>query len=140
MRFKPFRKYNLSNHLRRHHAINVEINASAPTAGSDLRSPNLFGQTSVPKNSHHAKAITASIARCFCKDIHPYSVVENTAFQEMINTLEPRYKIPSIGFSVKNVSCNCIGLQKRSSSSSFLSLPVLPSPLILGRPVRQSHM
>lgn len=83
-------------------------------AGSDLRIPNLFVQTSVPENSHHhAKAITASIARFICKDMRPYSVVEN---REMINTLEPKYKITSIVFSVKNVSWNCIGIVGQSKT------------------------
>ncbi|XP_058249716.1 E3 SUMO-protein ligase ZBED1-like [Hemibagrus wyckioides] len=92
---------NLSNHLRRRHAIKGEIPAAAPTAasisGSYLRSPNLFGQT-LPENSNRAKSITASIARFICKDMRPYSVVENTGFREMINILEPRYKIPSRQF------------------------------------------
>ncbi|KAI2645902.1 E3 SUMO-protein ligase ZBED1 [Labeo rohita] len=94
---------NLSNHLRRRHAINIDIPApkAASISGSDVRSatPNLFGQLqSLPENTHRAKAITASIARFICKDMCPYSVVENTGFREMINTLEPRYKIPSRQF------------------------------------------
>ncbi len=83
---------NLSNHLRRRRAIKVEIRATAPaeasTSVSGLRSPNLFGE-SLSANSHRAKAITATIARFICKDMRPYSVVENTGFREMINTSEP---------------------------------------------------
>ena len=29
------------------------------------------------------------------KDFRPYSVVDNAGFRYMVNTLEPRYKIPS---------------------------------------------
>lgn len=87
---------NLSNHLHRRHAIKVEIPTAAPVSaeasisGSGLRSPNLFDE-SLSANSHHAKALTASITRFICKDMQHYSVVENTGFREMINTLEPRY-------------------------------------------------
>lgn len=71
---------NLSNHLHIRHAINADISAAASTAGADLRS------------------LSQSITRFICKDMHPYCVVENTGFREIINTLEPRYKIPSRQF------------------------------------------
>ncbi|XP_045074059.1 E3 SUMO-protein ligase ZBED1-like [Coregonus clupeaformis] len=47
------------------------------------------------QNSARAKNITATIAKFICKDMRPYSVVENPGFREMIQTLEPRYTIPS---------------------------------------------
>ncbi|GAA6076760.1 zinc finger BED domain-containing protein 1-like, partial [Tachysurus ichikawai] len=49
----------------------------------------------LPCTSEKAKRITESIALFICKDIRPYSVVENAGFRNMIHTLEPRYVIPS---------------------------------------------
>ncbi|KAL2082256.1 hypothetical protein ACEWY4_022074 [Coilia grayii] len=46
-------------------------------------------------SSVRAKKITESIAEFICQDLRPYCVVENRGFRSMINTLEPRYVIPS---------------------------------------------
>lgn len=117
---------NLSNHLRRRHAINAEIPAAASTSGSDLRSTNLFGLTSLPENSHRAKTITASIARFICKDMWPYCVVENTGFREMINTLEPRYKIPSRQFFSEKCIPELYWSTKEELQQAFSVCPCCP--------------
>lgn len=99
---------NLSMHLLRRHGIasterktstSVVPEAAAaavPKASSETASSlaNIFTQK-FGQNSPRAKAITASIARFICKDMRPYSVVENPGFREMIQTLEPRYNLPS---------------------------------------------
>ena len=52
----------------------------------------------LPSSSEKANRITESISHFICKDLRPYSVVENTAFRNMIYTLELRYTIPSKRF------------------------------------------
>lgn len=42
-----------------------------------------------------AKEITTSIACFIAKGLCPYNIVKWEGFQDMIHTLEPRYKIPS---------------------------------------------
>ncbi|KAL7389832.1 hypothetical protein ABVT39_010551 [Epinephelus coioides] len=49
----------------------------------------------LPPSSARAQTITESVAIFICKDLRPYSVVENAGFQKMLHTLEPRYAIPT---------------------------------------------
>ncbi|GAA6085777.1 zinc finger BED domain-containing protein 1-like isoform X1 [Tachysurus ichikawai] len=80
---------NLSAHLARHHP---KLNAKQPAASQQTLDVTL---SKLPCTSEKAKRITESIALFICKDIQPYSVVENAGFRNMIHTLEPRYVIPS---------------------------------------------
>lgn len=93
---------NLASHLLRRHGIteasaSVAAASSANPSASGNVAANLFEQK-LGVNTPRAKAITASIAKCICTDLRPYSVVENAGFREMVKTLEPRYKIPSRQF------------------------------------------
>ncbi|KAJ8353682.1 hypothetical protein SKAU_G00212490 [Synaphobranchus kaupii] len=47
------------------------------------------------QKSARAKEITKCIAVFMAKDMRPFSVVENEGFRLLINTLEPKYHIPS---------------------------------------------
>ncbi|XP_041706895.2 E3 SUMO-protein ligase ZBED1-like isoform X1 [Coregonus clupeaformis] len=99
---------NLSNHLLRRHGISHNTDrpgtsCSVPAATAAKGKVNsaeasglacMFSQR-LGQNSARAKNITATIAKFICKDMQPYSVVENPGFREMIQTLEPRYTIPS---------------------------------------------
>lgn len=49
----------------------------------------------LPPNSARAQEITEPVAVFICKDLRPYSVVENSGFKKMVSTLEPRYTIPT---------------------------------------------
>ena len=93
---------NLDQHAKRKHGQEYgelkprtneqECAASSSTQpGSTI--PNLFGQ--LGHNSARAKEITASITRFIAKGLCPYNIVEWEGFQDLIHTLEPRYKIPS---------------------------------------------
>ncbi|KAK0147119.1 Zinc finger BED domain-containing protein 1 [Merluccius polli] len=93
---------NLDQHSKRKHGQEYgelkprtneqECAASSSTQpGSTI--PNLFGQ--LGHNSARAKEITASITRFIAKGLCPYNIVEWEGFQDLIHTLEPRYKIPS---------------------------------------------
>ena len=54
-----------------------------------------FFQPQLSHSSARSKVFTSSIVRLIVKDFQLYSVVESDDFQDMVNTLEPRYKIPS---------------------------------------------
>lgn len=105
---------NLSNHLLRCHGISHNANrpgtsCSIPAAAAvqgNVNSAEASGLGSVfsqklGRNSAWVKNIMATIAKFICKDMRPYSVVENPGFCEMIQTLEPRYQIPSRPHSEK---------------------------------------
>ena len=47
-------------------------------------------------NSARAKEIMASIVRFITMRLCPYNIVEWEGFQDLIHTLEPRYKIPAL--------------------------------------------
>lgn len=99
---------NLSNHLLRRYGISHNANhpgtsCSIPAAAAvqgNVNSAEASGLAStfsqrLGRNSARVKNITATIAKFICKDMQPYSVVENPGFCEMIQTLEPRYQTPS---------------------------------------------
>jgi len=77
---------NLRNHLMRH-------------AGCNTHTPTAEHTTEDFKCIH--KQNSSQFSSCTedhwinCKDIRPYSVVENYGFHYMLNVLEPRYSIPS---------------------------------------------
>ncbi|XP_076742690.1 E3 SUMO-protein ligase ZBED1-like [Maylandia zebra] len=82
---------NLRNHLTRHHP-DIPL---AKTADTKQRSLEKAFAMKLASTSPRAQKITQSVATFICKDIRPYSVVENDGFQNLINTLEPRYVLPS---------------------------------------------
>ncbi|XDV44703.1 hypothetical protein PO909_012944 [Leuciscus waleckii] len=49
----------------------------------------------LPTTSTRATKITQSVVYFICKDMRPLSVVENEGFRYMVQTMEPRYTIPS---------------------------------------------
>uniref|UniRef100_A0A3P8QZG9 BED-type domain-containing protein n=1 Tax=Astatotilapia calliptera TaxID=8154 RepID=A0A3P8QZG9_ASTCA len=82
---------NLRNHLTRHHP-DILLAKTADTKQCSLE--KAFA-VKFESTSPRAQKITQSVATFICKDIRPYSVVENDGFQNLINTLEPRYVLPS---------------------------------------------
>ena len=93
---------NLSTHISRRHASDVELDAStASTSSSTSITPDyrnitpFLTQSQLSYNSARAKSITMGVARFIAMDLRPYSVVENDGFHELLRELEPRYKIPS---------------------------------------------
>lgn len=57
--------------------------------------PDDMCKANLPFTSPRAVSITKSIAAFMCKDLQHYSVVENEGFHQMLQTLHPRYEIPS---------------------------------------------
>lgn len=49
----------------------------------------------LPSTSTRAKKISESVVHFVCKDLQPYSVVENGGFRHMVNTMELRYVVPT---------------------------------------------
>ena len=89
---------NMSAHLVRHHPeLKTKTDQTKlPTAASQR---TLCGSLNkLPSTSDKAERITTSIAHFMCKDLRPYSVVDNTGFRNMVYNLEPRYTIPSRKF------------------------------------------
>lgn len=52
-------------------------------------------QLSLPANSGRARLITSKICKMIVQDYQPLSIVNDNGFQELMNTLEPRYQIPT---------------------------------------------
>jgi hypothetical protein len=46
-------------------------------------------------SEHRAKAITSVIGKIMVLDYQTYSMMEDRGFQELLHTLEPRYRVPS---------------------------------------------
>ena len=87
---------NMQQHISRHHS--EKLSNVTPLL------PNLpRGQTTLtrgfasplPHNNARAQEITRAIGYFIGKDLRPFSVVENEGFRLLMNTLEPRYRIPS---------------------------------------------
>lgn len=85
----------MQSHLQRHHPDLLAVRAAEANASGKQAAVNALFNTKLPFSSPRAVNITKSIATFICKDLRPYSVVENEGFRQMLQTLEPRYEIPS---------------------------------------------
>ncbi|XP_076135696.1 E3 SUMO-protein ligase ZBED1-like [Alosa pseudoharengus] len=92
---------NLSTHISRHHAAEANIdNASAAPSSTNMPPlenrdiTQFIHQPQFSSNSARARRISTFVARFIALDLRPYSVVENDGFCDLVNELEPRYKIP----------------------------------------------
>lgn len=84
---------NLRNHLARHHADIMQQKQSSAAKPDDSKQTQLGKafHCKFPSGSVCAQKITESVAVY----IRPDSVVENVGFKYMVNTIEPRYAIPT---------------------------------------------
>ncbi|XP_028254439.1 zinc finger BED domain-containing protein 1-like [Parambassis ranga] len=80
---------NLRNHMLRHHQDLM----SKPSTGSQQM--KLKQTLQLPANSARSLKITEAIAGFICKDMRPYSVVENEGFRRLIKVTEPLYVMVS---------------------------------------------
>lgn len=81
---------NLRAHLARHHAeVLAEKHPKKRIETNQTTLDNLL-----PSNSPRAQRITEAMVHFICKDLRPYSVVDNVGFRWMLHNLEPRYRIP----------------------------------------------
>nr|XP_054593369.1 E3 SUMO-protein ligase ZBED1-like [Nothobranchius furzeri] len=91
---------NLDQHAKRKHGEEYgefteqkRVGTSGKQARTENAIPTFFQR--LGQNSARAREITASITRFIAKGLCPYNIVEWEGFQDLIHTLEPRYKIPS---------------------------------------------
>ncbi|KAJ4943140.1 hypothetical protein JOQ06_005645 [Pogonophryne albipinna] len=88
---------NMRSHLSNRHP--EKLRPQQPTV-SKKRKPGqltlkeVFGAP-LPPNSPRAEEITRCIGEYMAKDLRPFSVVDNGGFRRLVNTLEPKYAIPS---------------------------------------------
>ena len=65
------------------------------TTHSSKQVPSTIFSAKLPHSSSRGKAISGAILQFIVKDLHPFSVVQNSGFQNLLHILEPRYTIPS---------------------------------------------
>lgn len=95
----------MHNHLRVKHPVEV-------TLGSGQQSVASFMVRSPKMNDKRAEQLTALLTRMIAKDMLPISFVEGEGFRDLMQFLEPEYKIPSR----KTITCRLEKLQEESAS------------------------
>lgn len=76
---------NLRNHMLRHHQDLMSKSSTGP------QQMKLEQTLQLPANSARSVKITEEIAGFICKDMWPYSVVENEGFRRLMKVTEPHY-------------------------------------------------
>lgn len=94
------------------------------------------GNVKYPPKSARAQTITDKSGRLIIKDLRPYNMVESTEFGDLMNSLDPRYKVPNRKtFSetvIPNLYKNCKAEVTQSLSlAERVSLPFQFSILIV---------
>lgn len=94
---------NLHLHFSRHHPEQQMLTAGAMQATSGnsvLCQPKMSDalKFKYPSTSARAQKITEALLCFICKDLRPYSVVDNEGFRQLMNECEPRYVIPTRRF------------------------------------------
>ena len=79
---------NLRNHLTRYHTMLTLASDNKPS-GAKQKKPR--ESLTFPADSPRAIKITEAIATFVCKDLRPYSVVENEGFKQLVHVLDPHY-------------------------------------------------
>ena len=88
---------NLSQHLSKVHPDELKQNSPATLQPTLQQTFNRNEDTSksLPLPSKRSEEITRSIAEYIIHDMCPISTVEGVGFRRLINSMEPRYTIPS---------------------------------------------
>lgn len=87
-------QHHLCIHMTRNRAN--QLLATGPTQDRVSSQPLLsevFNST-----SQRAQRITNAVLCFICKDLHPYSLVDNEGFRQLLNECEPGYAIPTRRF------------------------------------------
>lgn len=89
----------LANHLKNKHFSlhSVFLRDSGKQGRPNVAQPLIKSALKSDKglSLRERTAITTRIARMLALDLQPYSCVENRGFKELMNHMEPMYKIPS---------------------------------------------
>ncbi|XP_077080800.1 E3 SUMO-protein ligase ZBED1-like [Siphateles boraxobius] len=86
---------NLRAHIARHHSDTQLSEQQAKRVDPSQLTLAQVQTQKLPTTSTRATKITQSVVYFICKDMRPLSVVENEGFRYMVQTMEPRYTIPS---------------------------------------------
>ena len=100
---------NLVSHLKKHHPKEHSIVTKARKAKisqrssdiSEVKTKQVTLAEAVERTQHYFRSskqlqeITNSVAKFIAKEMMPVRVVERPGFKEMVQKLDPRYKIPS---------------------------------------------
>lgn len=82
---------NLRNHLTRYHSMLTLAFDNKPFGTKLKLKRKLRDSLTLPADSPRAIKITEAIATFVCKDLHPYSVMENECIKWLVQVLEPHY-------------------------------------------------
>nr|XP_055035499.1 E3 SUMO-protein ligase ZBED1-like [Misgurnus anguillicaudatus] len=85
---------NMKSHLLNHHPEKLREDTGNKIQTGQKTIKEAF-TASLSHNSTRAQDITRRIGEFIAKDLQPFSVVDNEGFRRLVNTLEPKYKIPS---------------------------------------------
>lgn len=102
-------KHLSAKHPTEYELCKAESNEATGTTASQSQTGQQSGQTitnftspalNKQWTSDHplANAIHAAIGKMIAVDLQPYSIVEDTGFSELVQQLEPHYKLPSRRF------------------------------------------
>lgn len=80
---------NMWNHVTRYHA--ALLASDKPPVATQTKLKDVLA---LPSQCPRALRITEAIAKFICKDLRPYSVVENEGFRHLIKVLEPNFVMP----------------------------------------------
>ena len=83
----------INAHKTKQSQVSSSVKGVAPSGGQQTIKGAF--QAKLNPNSPRALEYTKSIGMFMAKDLMSFSVVDNPGFRNMVNTLEPRYQIPS---------------------------------------------
>lgn len=91
---------NMSAHLAWANPWTKMVQAKQPLAASQWTLDGTLNK--LPSGSDKVRWVTMSVTHFICKDLCPYSVVENMGFWNMVYSLEPWYAIKSRRFFLRD--------------------------------------
>ena len=101
---------NLNSHMRAHHpsvsldsfkssaktSVNVvKVESSEKTIAQPSISTVFASKEKYSSSSKRAEIITSTITDFLIQDMRPFHTIETTWFRRMVNTLDPKYTVPS---------------------------------------------
>ncbi|XP_060855262.1 E3 SUMO-protein ligase ZBED1-like [Metopolophium dirhodum] len=89
---------NLKDHLKRMHPkiqSTIVESDDEDTQSSHSISTYFKKQNVYDRDSNRKKEIDKALILMVCKDFQPFSIVEDTGFQNLVKILDPRYVLPS---------------------------------------------
>ena len=101
----------MGTHLTRHHPDKVSTGAKPPTNPTQPSLPSAFSKP-LSRDSPRAKSLTKAVGQFIAGGMHPYSVVEDYWFKNLMKVAEPRYTLPSRPHFRDKVVANLYSVEK----------------------------